>query len=439
VVAAAAATLLLAITGCSAATSNESSAACQNEIPKKDAPSVEVWAFYPNFDQVVDEFNATHDDVQVCWVMAGAGADEYNKLNVAFESGTGAPDVAQLEFDQLPNFIVRDTLVDLSKYGANDVKSDYTAGAWSSVSNGDSVYAIPVDSGPMGMFYRQDILDAAGIAVPQTWAEFAAAAQQLKDSGSPALFTDWYTNFGYFTHAILSQGGWQPFDYDLSSPDTIGVDIDSDEGRAVLKYWFDLIDAGLIDTEDRGTTDYQSKLVNGGYATYIAAAWGQKNLLGVESADPAAVWRIAPLPQWDLDQPVAANHGGGGLAVTEQANDPELAAKVAIELFGTKEAWDIGIDQVKLFPTWTPVLESDEFLDSTQEFFGNEEANREIWHPAATDFAGTTFSPVQSYVYDKMRSELVAALEGTITPDQILANVQTDVVAHLEEQGFTVK
>lgn len=431
--------MVLGAAGCAATTTDEPSATCQNDIPNVDVPSVEVWSFYPNFDLVADEFNATHDDVQVCWVMAGAGADEYNKLNVAFESGTGAPDVVQLEYDQLPNFIVRDTLVNLAEYGADKVKDDYTAGAWSSVSAGDAVYAIPVDSGPMGMFYRQDLLDAAGIPVPQTWAEFATAAQQLKDSGSAALFTDWYTNFGYFTHALLAQGGWEPFDYELSDPEEIGVNIDSEAGQAVLKYWFDLIDAGLIDTEDRGTTDYQSKLVNGGYATYIAAAWGQKNLLGVESTDPAAIWRIAPLPQWDANKPVAANHGGGGLAVTNQADDPQLAAQVAIELFGTEKAWDIGIDEVKLFPTWTPVLESDGFLGSAQEFFGDAEANRDIWYPAASDFTGTTFSPVQSFVYDKMRTQLVAAVDGKVAPEDILANVQVDVVAHLQEQGFTVK
>lgn len=431
--------IALVTAGCAATTTSEPSATCQNDILNADVPSVEVWSFYPNFDLVADEFNSTHDDVQVCWVMAGAGADEYNKLNVAFESGTGAPDVVQLEYDQLPSFIVRDTLVDIAEYGAAEVKDDYTAGAWSSVSAGDAVYAIPVDIGPMGMFYRQDLLNAAGIPVPQTWAEFAAAAQQLKDSGSAALFTDWYTNFGYFTHALLAQGGWEPFDYDLAQPDEIGVDIDSDEGRAVLDYWFALIDAGLIDTEDRGTTDYQSKLVNGGYATYIAAAWGQKNLLGVDSTDPAAIWRIAPLPQWDASAPVAANHGGGGLAVTNQADDPELAAQVAIELFGTQKAWDIGVDDVKLFPTWTPMLASDEFLGSTQEFFGATEANRDVWYPAADDFAGTTFSPVQSFVYDKMRTQLVAAIDGEVEPDEILANVEADVVAHLQEQGLTVK
>ena len=31
---------------------------------------IKVWAWYPQFKQVVDEFNKTHKDVQVDWVQA---------------------------------------------------------------------------------------------------------------------------------------------------------------------------------------------------------------------------------------------------------------------------------------------------------------------------------------------------------------------------------
>ena len=64
---------------------------------------------------------------------------------------------------------IRDALVDLTEYGANDVKDNYSEGAWKDVSSGDAVYAIPVDGGPMGMLYRKDIFEEYGIAVPTTW------------------------------------------------------------------------------------------------------------------------------------------------------------------------------------------------------------------------------------------------------------------------------
>ena len=116
-----------ALTGCSAGASDEAS--CTNKIVNKDATQVSVWAWYPAFEEVVDLFNNTHDDVQICWTNAGQGNDEYTKFSTALEAGSGAPDVIMLESEVLSSFSIRDGLVDLTEYGADDVKDDYTAGA----------------------------------------------------------------------------------------------------------------------------------------------------------------------------------------------------------------------------------------------------------------------------------------------------------------------
>ena len=92
-----------------------------------DAKQVTVWAWYPEFEQVVDLFNNTHDDVQVCWTNAGQGNDEYTKFSTTIEAGSGAADVIQLENEVISSFSIRKALADISEYGAADVKDDYTA------------------------------------------------------------------------------------------------------------------------------------------------------------------------------------------------------------------------------------------------------------------------------------------------------------------------
>ena len=132
----------------------------------------------PEHGHVVDNFNAGHDDVQVCWSNVGQGNDEYDKFQTAVTAGTGAPDVVMLEADRIPNYVVQKALVDIKGYGYDAVKDNFSAGAWKDVSVGDSIYAAPVDGGPMGLIYRTDVFEKYGISTPPTtWAEYEADAR----------------------------------------------------------------------------------------------------------------------------------------------------------------------------------------------------------------------------------------------------------------------
>ena len=148
-----------------------------------------MWGWYPNMELVVDNFNKQHDDVQVCWTNVGQGSDEYDKFQTAISAGTGAPDVVMVEADRIPTFQIQDALVDISEFGFDAVKDNFSEGAWKDVSVGDGVYGAPVDGGPMAMIYRKDIFDQYGITPPTTWAEYEQAAQTVKDAGGP-LFGD---------------------------------------------------------------------------------------------------------------------------------------------------------------------------------------------------------------------------------------------------------
>src|SRR5664280_978492 len=203
---------LAACSGSSDKSKTSSSATnCTNKIVNKSVPVVSVWAWYPNMAAVVDNFNNGHKDVQVCWTVAGQGAPEYAKFQTAIAAGKGAPDVIMLEADQLTGFEIQKAIVDLSKYGANDVKKNFSAGAWKDVSQGNSVYGIPVDGGPMAMIYRKDVFDKYGITTPpKTWAEYETDAQKVKDAGGP-LFGDIGSNVPAAVTALMAQKGAVPF------------------------------------------------------------------------------------------------------------------------------------------------------------------------------------------------------------------------------------
>jgi len=414
-----------------------SNASCTNTIKVQDAPVVTVWAWYPAMEQVVDLFNENNDDVQVCWTNAGQGGDAYQAFSTALEAGSGAPDVMMIEAEFLGQYTIRDALVDLAPHGADAVADEYTEGAWADVTEGDAVYAIPVDGGPMGLLYRQDIFDQYGVAVPTTWEEFAAAAQQLKDAGYDGYIANFPPNWWAFVQAMAAQKGWEPFTYDSGSTE-IGIDIATPEAVEVLSFWEDLVDRDLLATDEAFTADYNASLVDGTYATYVAAAWGPGYLEGLSEADAEAVWRAAPLPQWDGAEPRHVNIGGSTFAVSEQAEDPKLAARVAMDLFGTEEAWKIGIEEAALFPLWRPVLESDYFANLEYPFFDGQQIQKDVFLEAAAGYTGFTTPPFLTQVYDQGTQQLTAMVEGQTDAAGALEGVEREVRSYAESQGFTV-
>ncbi|MET0784714.1 ABC transporter substrate-binding protein [Leifsonia flava] len=428
-----------ALTGCSPAAESAKKADCTNTIVNKDATQVSVWAWYPAFEDVVDLFNKNHDDVQICWTNAGQGNDEYTKFSTAIEAGSGAPDVIMLESEVLSSFSIRNALVDLTEFGADDVKADYTEGAWKDVSSGEAVYAIPVDGGPMGMLYRKDILDQYKIPVPTTWDEFAAAAQALKDAGAPGVLADFPTNGRAYNQALYAQAGSVPFAYDNAKPTEIGIDVNDAGSKKVLSYWDDLVKKNLVATDDAFTADYNTKLVDGSYAIYVAAAWGPGYLGGLSDADSDAVWQAAPVPQWDAANPVQINWGGSTFAVTSQSKNQEAAATVAKEVFGTEEAWKIGIEKAALFPLWKPILDSDYFRDLEYPFFGGQQINKDVFLAAASGYTGFTFSPFQNYAYDQLTEQQYAMVQGEKSSDQALDDLQASLEKYATDQGFVLQ
>jgi len=418
---------------------NASDLTCDNTITKTDLPAVTVWGWYPNMDKVVENFNDGHDDVQVCWTNAGQGNDEYDKFQTAISAGSGAPDVIMLEADRIPNYVVQNALVDIKEFGYDDVKGNFSEGAWKDVSVGDSVFAAPVDGGPMGLIYRTDVFEQYGIAIPTTWDEYEAAGQALKDAGGP-LLGDLGANVPAVFMALTIQNGAQPFTYDPTKPEDIGIKVNDAASKEVLDYWAGLVEKGLVGTQDQFTPEYISGVVGGDYATYVSAAWapGYLSGAGVGEGEDAGLFAVAPLPQWDTANPVSVNWGGSAFAVTSQAKNAELAAKVAFGIYADDASLADGWQNQIIFPLNNAVLTSDEFVDAEVGFFNGQQANKEVYVPAADAYKGFTYSPFGSFYYASFTEELAAINAGEKDGSQAADDLQQKLVDYATEQGFTV-
>ena len=83
------------------------------------------WTWVPDITNQVKMFTTKYPKIKVNVVNVGQGAPHYQKLRTAIQSGQGAPDVAQMEYQYIPSFTLGDqgSLLDLTPYAPADIQS----------------------------------------------------------------------------------------------------------------------------------------------------------------------------------------------------------------------------------------------------------------------------------------------------------------------------
>ena len=393
------------------------------------------WTWVPDIQNEVDLFEAEYPAIDVEVVNVGQGAPHYQKLRTALESGTGAPDVVQIEFQHLPSFLLGDHLLDLAPYGVGDIAGDYAEWIWSQVSEGDAVYAVPQDTGPMGNLYREDLLVEAGIDVPTTWEEFGEAARTYREANPDSYLTNMPGNDpGQFV-GLLWQAGARPFGYD--GAETVTIALDTPEVAKVIDFWNSLVQDDLIGVDPDFTDQWYQGLANGRYASWQTAAWGPVFLQGT-AGNTSGLWRAAPLPQWE-EAEAAGNWGGSTDAVVETTANPIAAAQLALWINTEQEpALKFATEQF-LFPASQKILEDGAFLEQESEFYGGQQVNKEFADISASVVPDFGWLPFMDFAYSSFNETLGKAFaERTDLNDGLIA-WESELEDFATAQGFTVE
>ena len=181
-----------------------------------DSIVVAVWSS-PEHDNLVKTSQAYMDETG-CEVIIEEIAREayYEKLTTTLLAGGSDYDVLYASSDWMPEWIQADTLQALNSYFEDpEIVADYfSLDALSPTVDvltfDGSVYGFPSEGDTAWLFYRKDLLEAAGLEVPQTWDDFLAAAIALNNP--PELYG---TVIGAkpdeavwdFQHYLFSMGG----------------------------------------------------------------------------------------------------------------------------------------------------------------------------------------------------------------------------------------
>ncbi|MFD7307236.1 ABC transporter substrate-binding protein [Promicromonospora sp. NPDC059942] len=390
-----------------------------------------VWAWEPTLDQVVESFEAEYPNVDVELANVGTGNDHYVVLQNAISAGSGVPDVAQVEYYALPQFSIAGSLADLAPLGASKLDGTYSPGTWGSVTDGDAVYGLPMDSGPMALFYNARTFEAAGAEVPATWDEFVEAARKIHAHDSDAHLIADDGNAGFATSMVWQAGG-TPFTVDGT---TVSVDL-ADEGSARFAgMWQQLLDEDLVAKVPEWSDEWFQRLGDGSIAALVTGAWMPANL---ESGAPAAAgdWRVAPMPQWTAGATATAENGGSALSITEASTQKALAYGF-LQYANAGDGVQVRLDHGN-FPATTADLTSPEFLGKEPEYFGGQKINEVLSASATGVVPGWQYLPYQVYANSVFPDTVGQAYTGSTPLADGLADWQDSIVKYGNAQGFTV-
>jgi multiple sugar transport system substrate-binding protein len=406
--------------------------------PTKAAPpgatQITFWSWVPDIQTQVDEWNATHTDIWVNYVNPGNGNTEYTKLNTALQANSDIPDVVQIEYQHVPNYIAQDALLNLVDYGANDVKSKFIPWTWAQVSQGAGVYAYPQDAGPMVLFCNTAVLDKYSVKIPTTWDEFSAAATKIHQADPKVYLSNYTADQGWF-FGLLWQSGAQPF---VVNGKNITINFTSPEVNRVIKLWGDMMKAGVLSPVDTYTNDWQTTLGNGTVACWQAGAWG--TFISTYSPDYKGKWKVALMPQWTAGGQKNGNYGGSTIAVTKVSQHPKEAAafdqwlntdgKITLELTNP--------DKAGLFPITQDTLKNKDWSDVKYDFWSGDAIHQVMAQAAQQVDPNFGWSPFTNFVYTTYADDLTKVKAGQMTFEDAMKDLQDKSVAYAKDQGFTV-
>lgn len=389
------------------------------------------WTWTPSGEAQAEAFMEQYPDVTVTVVNAGTATEQYTKLQNAIKAGSGAPDVAQIEYYAMQQFVLSESLLDLSGYGFGDLEDAYTPSTWSAVTGGEAIYGLPQDSGPMILLYNQEIFDQFGLEVPTTWDEYVAAGEKLHAADPTKYITNDAGDPGY-AQPLIWQAGGRPYQTDGT---TVTVNLQDEGTKLWADTWNQLLEPGLLADIPTWSDDWWKALSDGTVASIVSGAW-MPGIMEGSVPDGAGKWRVAPLPSYD-GSAITAENGGSAQSVIKQSENPALAAAFLRWLNSSEESVNVFLENGG-FPSTTAQLNSPEFLAEAPEYFGGQQINQVLVDASKNVAPGWQYLPYQVYANSVFPDTVGTAYTSSSDLNAGLQAWQEQIVSYGDSQGFSV-
>ncbi len=393
------------------------------------------WSWLKDLQKVADIFNNTHPNIQVevAWIPQG-NAGGYQKLYSALAAGA-APDLGHIELRTIPEFILVNGLVDVSRYGAQDYAHLYDQTLWNQVSYAGGVYGVPQDSGPLAMYYQPQVIEAAGASpgtTPRTWDDWADLATALRGQNAYIDCFPLSDASVFASYATQAGAAWL-------RPEADGwvINMTDDATLDTARFFDAAIDNDLVETGYGSFSPaWFAAAANGSIASVVSASWGDALVEGVGGG--SGKWRVAPMPVWGDTGFGSSYLGGSTAAVMASSKHPREALEFAVWMTTSKEGIDAMIANSGIGWSAAP-----EFIGTPREvpseFFSGQSYNQEIFVPA-TQQQNPDWSwwPVTQQSFNILSDGFRKKASGTTLVDSV-ATAEQQIMTVFRNKGLSIR
>ncbi len=291
--------------------------------------TVEFWAMGQEGEQVralLPEFERRYPNIrvrvqQVPWSAA------HEKLLTAY-AGDAMPDLFQLGNTWIPEFVALRAIEPLDerlRSGSAATLADFFPGILATNRLNYQLYALPWYVDTRLLFYRSDLLAAAGfVNPPDTWKNWLQAMTALKAARGSARYA-----------ILLPINEWQlPVILALQRGATLlrdrnqYGDFQNPRFREAFAFYLSLFEQELAPpVSNMQLANLYQEFASGAFAVYISGPW---NIGEFGRRLPVAIqphWNTAPLPGFDAG-PGLSLAGGASLALSRRSPHPDAAWKL---------------------------------------------------------------------------------------------------------------
>lgn len=381
------------------------------------------------YNDILDEFRKKYPEVKIVDDSQSDESAYNNILSTDIASGNMANIFRIQGVANLGEYIDNGLILNVQPYLDKDEAwgSGFTKGALSyyQVPGQEGTYAIPMESGLIGVYYNADLFKKAGIeSFPETWTQLLDAVKKLKGSGVIPIAMGAQTTYmaGHLHDQIFYKWAGTEAAKKLGGRDIKWTDKDIVQ---TLEYVNDLIDAEAFDPSAAGITDNiaMSQFQQGEAAMVITGPWNISTFTDAAQTPVKDSIKVAKFPYFE-EKPELKNDDmqtlspymvsgkleGKELELTmelvKMLTDQDAAKRYAEECAFLIPRTDIDLDEKKCQPLFIDNME----LGSTSVGIGVDVFD---------------FDPLTS-MQDRTRNSIVSMFTGTSAKDAA-AEIQKEI------------